>query len=147
MTCYLFYIRKGKRIWIITSGLDIWCLIPVVHCAYYYRLFISRLCVCCKCFELHHSIMLQILGLMEQEIVGFYKKMEDEKLDSRSIKRLINVLTLFQVRFPAPVIDYFSVASNLVQLLSRFCSLQSVAANNETRQRFIDGKPLVRCTK
>nr|XP_018678673.1 PREDICTED: cell differentiation protein RCD1 homolog isoform X3 [Musa acuminata subsp. malaccensis] len=50
------------------------------------------------------------LCILLQEIVGFYKKMEDEKLDSRSIKRLINVLTLFQ----------------------------SVAANNETRQRFID---------
>ncbi|XP_064955137.1 uncharacterized protein LOC135622103 isoform X3 [Musa acuminata AAA Group] len=50
------------------------------------------------------------LCILLQEIVGFYKKMEDEKLDSRSIKRLINVLTLFQ----------------------------SVAANNETRQRFVD---------
>ncbi|CAL9112043.1 unnamed protein product [Musa textilis] len=50
------------------------------------------------------------LCILLQEIVGFYKKMEDEKLDTRSIKRLINVLTLFQ----------------------------SVAANNETRQRFVD---------
>ncbi|RWW39778.1 hypothetical protein BHE74_00054855 [Ensete ventricosum] len=58
------------------------------------------------------------LCILLQEIVGFYKKMEDEKLDTRSIKRLMNVLILFQ----------------------------SVAANNDTRHRFVDGKPLVCCT-
>ncbi|WOK95143.1 hypothetical protein Cni_G03850 [Canna indica] len=45
-----------------------------------------------------------------QEILQFYKKMENENFDGRSIKRLTNVLILFQ----------------------------SVAANNETRQRFVD---------
>nr|XP_018678672.1 PREDICTED: cell differentiation protein rcd1-like isoform X2 [Musa acuminata subsp. malaccensis] len=60
--------------------------------------------------DLRENAIRYLSNFLVEEIVGFYKKMEDEKLDSRSIKRLINVLTLFQ----------------------------SVAANNETRQRFID---------
>ncbi|XP_064979823.1 cell differentiation protein rcd1-like isoform X2 [Musa acuminata AAA Group] len=60
--------------------------------------------------DLRENAIRYLSNFLVEEIVGFYKKMEDEKLDSRSIKRLINVLTLFQ----------------------------SVAANNETRQRFVD---------
>lgn len=38
-----------------------------------------------------------LLGLDKQEIVVFYMRMVPDNLDVRPIKRLANVLTLFQV--------------------------------------------------
>lgn len=68
--------------------------------------------------------------------------MVNETLNVRSIKRLANVLTLFQVSFLLCVGEFYPIVSNMVFVVSNnSCYSQSVAANGETMQKFVDCKP------